>query len=172
MAMPRTLCLVALLSALALLVSAVPEQARSEICGAAATAFDLYVTDGGGAAINDGNKAQRTEILTFSWTICPDAQVTDNFGNNRFGDYAFQRGVSDQPTGGFHWIVQRCLRPQDQRKGLPMNIIVGVVVGFVTLSVLTFLVSLLGYIGTGELLILMVVSATVAVVVARRYSPS
>ncbi len=104
MAMPRTLCLVALVSALALLVGAAPEQAQSEICGAATT-FDLYVTDGGGAAINDGNKAQRTEILTFSWTICPDAQVTDNFGNDRFGDYAFQRGISDQPTGGFNWIV-------------------------------------------------------------------
>ena len=103
--MPRTLCLVAFVSALALLVGAACEQAESEICGAAATTFDLYVTDRDGAAINDGNNAERTEILTFSWTICPDAQVTDNFGNNRFGDHAFQRGISDQPTGGFNWIV-------------------------------------------------------------------
>ena len=105
MAVARTLCLVALVSALALLAGAACEQAQSEICGAAATTFDLCVTDGDGAAINDSNKAERTEILTFSWTICPDAQVTDRFGNKRFGDYAFQRGISDQPTGGFNWIV-------------------------------------------------------------------
>jgi hypothetical protein len=88
------------------------KSAQAEICPLSpvtesiqATVFDLYVYDSGGSAINDSNKAERWEILTFAWNICPDAIVTDNFGNARYGDYQFQRGISDQPQGGFNWIV-------------------------------------------------------------------
>ncbi len=90
--------------AMAVLLLTSSPQAQAEICGEAIS-FNLYVTDSGGAAINDSNKADRSEVLTFAWAICPDAVVSDNFGNAHFGDYQFQRGVSDQPTGGFNWIV-------------------------------------------------------------------
>jgi Bacterial Ig domain/Thrombospondin type 3 repeat len=80
------------------------DSAQAEVCPASTT-FDLYVADPQGNAINDGHKAERWENLTFAWSVCPDTVVHDNFGNNRFGDYAFVRGINDQPTGGFNWHV-------------------------------------------------------------------
>jgi hypothetical protein len=94
--------LVALL-AVTFIGAATPQVAKAEICGQ--SSLVLYVYDSGGTAIDSSNKADRNEILTFAWSICPDAIVTDNFGNSRFGDYTFQRGISDQPQGGFNWIV-------------------------------------------------------------------
>lgn len=77
---------------------------RAEVCGMASSVI-LNVTDSGGQQITEQNKAGRYEDLVFSVNICPDDYWSDNFGNSRFGDYAFQRSMFDQPQGGNYWEV-------------------------------------------------------------------
>lgn len=100
----KYLAAIVALLAVTFIGAATPQVAKAEIC-ATATVFDIQVYRSNGSVVTQQNKADRNEILTFTWNICPDAQVTDNFGNNRWGDYQFQRGISDQPQGGFNWIV-------------------------------------------------------------------
>jgi hypothetical protein len=87
-----------------LAVISVPAASQAEICGEATT-FNIQAYRPNGSVVSEQNKAGRNEVLMFTWQICPDATVTDNFGNSHYGDYQFNRGISDQPPNWFDWVV-------------------------------------------------------------------